>query len=320
MIIEFFKHFEWKMLGRDHIEMKTPCQDSVAYHAHDGVQVLAVADGAGSKSHSQFGSKIAVDKVTTLLSDNFRVVLQKMEQSGKKQSQIEADQTFLKDWIRSTIIKEMEAFAQTNNITIQDMATTILFVVFNQDYYVAGHIGDGLISSIHGISGQEYTRLISEPDGEANETFFITMPKATTKLRLILGRMEEIKGFFITTDGIQDRIYQKKFGINTNNLNTLIQAYFGKTNSSYKEFVDKLIANRWTDLTDDLSFSIAIKEHQEIIDNHQNYLLEVLSPIKSKEQIIKVSPYAYFLDGTRSFRNLDFMSVETLIERIKTGL
>ncbi len=320
MIIEFFKHFEWKMLGRDHIETKTPCQDSVAFASHEGVQVLAVADGAGSKSHSQYGSKIAVEKISELLTQNFKTVLQRMEKNGKKKNQYDNDQSFLKDWFQSTIVKEMEIFAKSNQITIQDMACTLLFVVFNQDYYVAGHIGDGLIASIHGVSGQEYTKLVSEPDGEANETFFITMPKAQERLRLQIGRMDEIKGFFISTDGIQDRIYQKKFGLSTNNLNTLIQAYFGKTNTQYQEFVEKLIANRWTDLTDDLSMAIITKEHQVIEQSIQNYLLDVLSNIKSKEQITKLSPYAYFLNASLHYDELDFMSTEALIERVKNGL
>jgi hypothetical protein len=146
------------------------------------------------------------------------------------------------------------------------------------------------------------------------------MAKAQTRLRLKSGKMDGIKGFFITTDGIQDRIYQKKFGISSNNLNTLIQAYFGKTNTEYKEFVDKLIANRWTDLNDDLSLALVTKEHQVVQDNNQVYLLEALSNIKSKEQITKLSPYAYFLNAAKSFNELDFMSTEALIERIKSGL
>lgn len=320
MIVEFFKHFEWKMLGKDHVETKTPCQDSVAYARLAGVQVLAVADGAGSKSHSQHGSKIAVEQITQLLSQNFKAILNRMEEVGKKKSQFDNDQVYLKEWFQSTILTEMEKFANANQITIQDMACTVLFVAFNQDYYVAGHIGDGLIASIHGVSGQEYSKLLSEPDGEANETYFVTMAKAQTRLRLKSGKMDSIKGFFIATDGIQDRIYQKKFGISSNNLNTLIQAYFGKTNSEYKEFVDKLIANRWTDLNDDLSLAVVTKEHQVIQDGNQPYLLEVLSNIKSKEQITKLSPYAYFLNAAKSFNHLDFMSTEALIERIKSGL
>lgn len=320
MIIEFYKHFEWKMLGRDHVETKTPCQDSVNYSSQAGIQVLAVADGAGSKSHSQHGSKIAVEQISLLLTQHFKTILHRMEENGKKKSQFDNDQVFLKDWFQSTIITEMDKFAIANQISIQDMACTLLFVAFNQDYYLAGHIGDGLITSIHGVSGQEYTKLVSEPDGEANETFFITMAKAHTRLRLKIGKMDDIKGFFISTDGIQDRIYQKKFGISTNNLNTLIQAYFGKTNKDYKEFVDQLITNKWIDLTDDLSLAIITKETQVIQDNNQTYLLDVLSNIKSKEQITKLSPYAYFLNGSGKYESLDYISTEALIERIKNGL
>jgi hypothetical protein len=57
-----------------------------------------------------------------------------------------------------------------------------------------------------------------------------------------------------------------------------------------------------------------------IQDSIQPYLLEVLSNIKSKQQITKLSPYAYFLNAAKSFNDLDFMSTEALIERIKSGL
>jgi hypothetical protein len=66
--------------------------------------------------------------------------------------------------------------------------------------------------------------------------------------------------------------------------------------------------------------ALIIKEHQVIQPTIQNYLLDVLSNIKSKEQITTLSPYAYFLDGSAHFDELDFMSTETLIERLKNGL
>jgi hypothetical protein len=62
------------------------------------------------------------------------------------------------------------------------------------------------------------------------------------------------------------------------------------------------------------------KETQVIQDNNQTYLLDVLSNIKSKEQITKLSPYAYFLNGSGKYESLDYMSTEALIERIKNGL
>ena len=319
MMIEFFKHIEWKMLGRAHVATNTPCQDNVAYASNQGVQVMAVADGAGSRTHSQHGSKIAVQQMTNLISQHFRSVLTRMEKQGKKKSSFDNDQTFLKDWFLSTMITEMEKFAKTNSITLNDMACTLLFVAFNDDYYITGHVGDGIIASIHGVPGQDYAKLVSEPDGEANETYFVTMPKIHSHFRLSVGSMDQIRGFFISSDGLQDRIFQKKFGLSTN-LNTFIQAYYGKTNPEYQDFVDKLITNRWTDLTDDLSFAIIAKEHQTIDESKKAYLLNVLANIKSKDQISKLSQYAYLANHAKSYRDLDYLSTEALLERLVIGL
>jgi hypothetical protein len=319
MMIEFFKHMEWKMLGRDHVATKIPCQDSVAYASHQGVQVMAVSDGAGSRTHSQYGSNIAVQQITQLLSQQFRTILTRMEKKGKKKSVYDNDQTFLKDWFLSTMISEMDKFAKTNAITLNDMASTLLFVAFNDDYYVTGHVGDGLIASIHGIPGQDYTKLVSEPDGEANETFFITMPKIHDHFRLSVGSMDDIRGFIISSDGLQDRIFQKKFGLSTN-LNTFVQAYYGKTNLEYQDFIEKLITNRWTDLNDDLSFGLIMKEHQPLDESKKPYLLNMLSNIKSKDQIIKLSQYAYLANHAKAYKDLDYLSTEALIERLVVGI
>ena len=319
MMVEFFKHFEWKLLGRDHIESKVPCQDSVAYGSHHGVQVIAVADGAGSRKFSQFGSKIAVEQMVKVLSANFRQILQRMEYVGKKKSQFDNDQLLLKEWFQKTIISEMEMFAKTNQITVNDMACTLLFVAFNENHYVAGHVGDGIIASIHGVPGQEYTKLISEPEGEANETFFVTMAKLAPHFRMSAGSMDQIRGFFITSDGIQDRIYQKKIGLSAN-LNTLLQSYYGKTNEQYKEFTDQLIQSRWTDLNDDLSLAIVTREYQVLNQETVPYLTTMLSTIKSKEQISKLSPYAYFLNSAKHYQATDYVSTEALIERLMNGL
>jgi hypothetical protein len=319
MIVEFLKHFEWKKLGRDHIESKVPCQDSVAYGSHEGIQVLAVADGAGSRKFSQHGSKIAVEQMVKVLSSNFREVSQRMEKVGKKKNQFENDQLFLKEWFQKSILSEMEIFAKANQITINDMACTLLFVAFNENHYVAGHIGDGIIASIHGVPGQEYTKLISEPEGEANETFFVTMAKLAPHFRIASGSMDQIRGFLVTTDGIQDRIYQKRIGLSSN-LNVLIQAYFRKNNEQYKSFIEELIETRWTDLNDDLSLVMMIRENQPLIEENVPYLKEMLSVIKSKEQITKLSTYAYFLDGSKGYLKTDYVSTEALIEQLMNGL
>jgi hypothetical protein len=217
------------------------------------------------------------------------------------------------------MISEMDKFAKTNAITLNDMASTLLFVAFNDDYYVTGHVVDGLIASIHGIPGHDYTKLVSEPDGEANETFFITMPKIHDHFRLSVGSMDDIRGFIISSDGLQDRIFQKKFGLSTN-LNTFVQAYYGKTNLEYQDFIEKLITNRWNDLNDDLSFGLIMKEHQPLDESKKPYLLNMLSNIKSKDQIIKLSQYAYLANHAKAYKDLDYLSTEALIERLMVGI
>jgi hypothetical protein len=46
----------------------------------------------------------------------------------------------------------------------------------------------------------------------------------------------------------------------------------------------------------------------------------MLSTIKSKEQISKLSPYAYFLNSAKHYQATDYVSTEALIERLMNGL
>ena len=49
MIFSKWKHSSSVVRGNDHVENNMPCQDNVAYKIKDGVRVMALSDGAGSK-------------------------------------------------------------------------------------------------------------------------------------------------------------------------------------------------------------------------------------------------------------------------------
>src|SRR5262245_35392736 len=50
--------------GTSHLATDTPCQDANRYRVlPDGTLIIAIADGAGSASHSRDGAALAVDQV-----------------------------------------------------------------------------------------------------------------------------------------------------------------------------------------------------------------------------------------------------------------
>ena len=64
------RHYEVNLPGPSHVKLGTPCQDSCAVAECDGVVIAAVADGLGSESHSDVGSKVAANAAVAYCEQN----------------------------------------------------------------------------------------------------------------------------------------------------------------------------------------------------------------------------------------------------------
>jgi hypothetical protein len=316
MIIEYFKHMMLTKVGTSHIQLNMPCQDSVFYHADQGVHVLVVSDGAGSKSLSHYGSKCIVETIGKHLPSQFTSYLLGLEKHGKTQNQIMQDYQTIKDDIMTALLKDLNVIAKRESVDVDELAGTLLFVAFNQHAYISGHIGDGFISSYLLNEDKEMVRVVSEPEGEANETYFVTTKGSIDHLRVQVGSMKDIRGFLLSSDGIQERCYHRKFGL-TSSVTQLFNICRKTDQKGYENFFDKLIKETWIELDDDLSLNIILKDTLPLDDTNLPILEPYLSKIKSMDQIIKRSPYSFFIDPSLPYKDIDFMSSIALIERIK---
>lgn len=316
MNIEYFKHIMLTQTGKDHLPDNTPCQDSVAYNADQHVHVLVVSDGAGSKRLSHFGSQVIVETLSFHLPKNFMDYLLLLEHSGKSNTQIKLDEKTLKDSIMSTLLANLQRVAREQNCDVDDLAGTLLFVAFNHDHYIAGHIGDGFIASYHTNGNHDTVRVVSEPEGEANLTIFVTTQGAVDHLRITKGSMHEIRGFFLASDGIQERCFHPKFGLTSavNQFFTLAKKVDGPT---FQANFQKLTRDTWKELYDDLSINLIFKDVLPLNDVNKSTLEPYLSKIKSVHQLIKRSPYACLIDSSIPYDTVDFFTLDAVIERIK---
>ena len=71
MIIGHYKQCSLELIGKDHVQSGLPCQDKTAFAMKDGVRVIALADGAGSKKDSHLGAEITTNTVVKMLANNF---------------------------------------------------------------------------------------------------------------------------------------------------------------------------------------------------------------------------------------------------------
>jgi len=181
--------------GRGHIKTDTPCQDKTKQLFKDGVNVIALADGAGSAKHSHFGAECVVENISIYVADNFK---QLFENANGKQVKLA---------IMNELKRVLIAKCDELDCKYVDLASTLLLVAVCEDKYIIAHIGDGVIGYLDGSE----LKIASSPDnGEfANITTFVTSNEALISMRLLKGNIKEISGFIIMSDGTEQSLYHK---------------------------------------------------------------------------------------------------------------
>ena len=216
--------YSWKIAssyitGRGHIENNIPCQDRVDKlvkdHKPSGTFYgLALADGAGSCSHSHIGAEFITTEVLEFLNSNFSNMF-KYENKHKNSS--------LEQYLTRKIENKIDKLANQLNVDDKELSSTLLFIAIKEDKkkedkkenkkhyrYIIGHIGDGVIGI---LENENQLRVISQPEnGEfANSTFFTTSKNHKNRLRIIKGYLEDnTTGFVLMSDGTGASLYDKR--------------------------------------------------------------------------------------------------------------
>lgn len=184
-----------RAVGRSHTVTATPCQDYVAARSARGIGCLALADGAGSRSHSEIGAQEAVKATLRALSRNFDDLYTLALADPAKVT------TRILEECRSAIGKK----ARLLQLEPDAFACTLMFVAHKDGRYLAGHLGDGVIA----IEMEQGTvEVLSHPDnGEyTNTTFFITESDAEAHFRIYTG-VHSAPAFALMSDGTAESLY-----------------------------------------------------------------------------------------------------------------
>lgn len=149
------------VIGTSHIKSQLPCQD---YFGHlvftaQGEQCLALAlsDGAGSASHSQLGSQIAVETALSSLAEIIASTGELTEESA----------ILVLDEAR----RQIEARAETETLSPRQFACTLLFAVITAQTAYFAQLGDG--GWVMRINGSLLPATWPFRGEYANETFFL---------------------------------------------------------------------------------------------------------------------------------------------------
>jgi serine/threonine protein phosphatase PrpC len=183
-----------KIVGRYHMKREIPCQDSTYCISENGITVATLADGAGSCARSHEGAAIATKRCAQVLTERFTDFIEMTEQ--------EIVEVMLDEIV--TAIRNHDPAT----ISLKPFSSTLLFVAVDGEYFLAGHLGDGVI----GCQEEENHRVLSFPEnGEfTNATFFTTSVDAHHHFRIYREKINQKRGFILMSDGSAESLFHRQ--------------------------------------------------------------------------------------------------------------
>jgi hypothetical protein len=190
-----FRAYTYQVRGRRHEREGLPVQDRTAYLARAGTQVVCLADGAGSARNSGPGAQRVVEAGCARL----------VELGESVFSLSDPD---LQESVLSHLSRRPDELSRRLDCEVRELASTFLAVVVRDERFVALHIGDGVVGARRG----EQLVVLSGPDnGEyANETVFVTSPRAANSMRVVRGDAHDVNGFLLMSDGTAESLHDQR--------------------------------------------------------------------------------------------------------------
>lgn len=188
----------WKLLyqsvtGSSHVKADGICQDSclaapIQLEA-ERVLVAACADGAGSAAFSQIGSQAACASVVEAVSIDL--------QNGLRVDQI--THSHVVKWF-GLVHEHLEAKATDLQLSVRELACTLLLAVVGESAAAFGQVGDGSIV-VRGPEGYEAVSWPEKPGEYLNLTHFVT--DDDFEANVVSDVRERIQEVALLTDGLQ---------------------------------------------------------------------------------------------------------------------
>jgi len=242
--------------GRSHVANSIPCQDRVYHKQGNGVNVIALADGAGSKPLSHLGAEAVTKTICNFLVDNFDMIYA-------------LDDSIIRTSLLETLHQELDRCASDNHCKRGDLASTMLFACIKNNELIWGHIGDGVI----GQKRDDQLECISQPENfeYANVTVFVVSPNALEHFRI--GKIEKTGdiGIVLMSDGSAESLYSKQNKVlapAVDQMFSWLNQFTGnQVSSALENNLEKLVKMKTTDdcsISMLLSYSKQVRRYSEL--------------------------------------------------------
>ena len=188
--------YSFSLIGKDHLRTNTPCQDhSDIIHLQNGWTIAAIADGVGSASRSEEGSKIAVASALKFCSENFPT------------------STDTKSVLAMLLLAFHRAFgdicehAEHESTELEAFDTTLTVACFYKGMLFYGHCGDGGIFVVDRFG--EASEITTPQKGEDGDSM---IPLRFGAKYWVFGQhSENVPTVLLATDGVRDKIASNDF-------------------------------------------------------------------------------------------------------------
>lgn len=186
-MIRFYKA---NIAGPYHIENGIPCQDSCYIkRASNGILYATVADGLGSESHSDIGSRIASQKSCDYCMEQYK--------SGMSFSEVKKIMNNAFVHAYKAVIEEAHSAGNSED----EYDTTLCLVIYDDGHLYYGHSGDSGILAL--MEDGEYIPLTTQQRDEDGYVF----PLCSGPNRWVFGEVEgSVSSVMLMTDGVWEQL------------------------------------------------------------------------------------------------------------------
>lgn len=199
-----WRYASYKRKGLSHLKDGTNCQDNTCVVETEDYIVAALADGLGSLKYSEIASDVATKSVC------------------KAFENINCSKKELASYLLQYVVDNIQHEAEARGIALKDMDCTLVFVYIskNESKAIIGRLGDSAIC----VFGENDSVALNDGNKSANGTSAVLDIDAIDNftINLIDYKKEKIKGFILSSDGLENILYMK----GSNSVNKAAEGYF----------------------------------------------------------------------------------------------
>lgn len=199
-----WRYASYKRKGLSHLKDGTNCQDNTCVVETEDYIVAALADGLGSLKYSEIASDVATKSIC------------------KAFENINCSKKELSSYLLQYVVDNIQHEAEARGLALKEMDCTLVFVYIskNESKAIIGRLGDSAIC----VFGENDSIALNDGNKSANGTSAVLDRDAIDNftINLIDYKKEKIKGFILSSDGLENILYMK----GSKSVNKAAEEYF----------------------------------------------------------------------------------------------